>query len=83
MRHRGRALRRRYGLAGRPAVRGQAQLAIMDYMMGRSGSVPLTDMVRGKHFRGVHFKNVMSAARALAKEGMIRYDGTNVEWVFR
>ena len=78
-----RALRRRYGHTGRPAVRGQAQLAIMDYMGGRPGLVPLMDMARGVHFRGLHFKQIMSAARALAKEGIITFDGVNVGWVRR
>jgi hypothetical protein len=82
MKH-GRALRHRYGRSGRPAVRGQAQLAIMDYMDHRPGVVPLTDMMRGRHFHGLHFKKVMSAARALAKEGKITFDGVNVAWVFR
>jgi hypothetical protein len=64
-------------------VRGQAQLAIMDYMGGRPGGHLLTDIARGKRFRGIHFKRIVSAAEALAKEGLITFDGATVHWVRR
>jgi len=58
---------------------GKAQVAIMQAMETlRSGdTVELSDLTRGKDFLGVHFKSVQSAAAALAKKGMIKYDGTH------
>jgi len=82
MKHRkGRALRRRYGHA---AVRGQAQLAIMDYMTGRPEALDLCgrrvdaefEMFHSPHrlcypTRGacVRFDMKASAARWLAARG--------------
>ncbi len=74
MRHRT-ALQHRYGHA-----RGQAQLAIVNYMTGRSGPVELTAMARHPDFRGVHFKSIMSAAEALKAQGVIDYDGRFLSW---
>jgi len=42
------------------------------------GSIQLSDMARGASFRGVHFKDVESAAEALKKKGLIAYDGNKV-----
>lgn len=80
-------LKKRYGRAG-PAVRGQAQLAIMDVMTGRTGTVALTDLARRPGFHGIHFKKIESAASALAKEGIITMasdprEGWVIRWVRR
>jgi len=80
-------LKKRYGRA-RPAARGQAQLAIMDCVTGRPEAVALTSLTRRPSFRGVHFKKIMSAASALAKEGLIMLtsdprEGLMIQWVRR
>lgn len=74
---RGRALRRRYGRA----VRGQGQIAIYNYMIGRTDVVVLADMMRHPDFRGLHMKDVMSAASAMKKQGLIAYDGKLLRWI--
>jgi hypothetical protein len=56
------------------APTGKAQKAIMDYLGDNDSSVELTDMVRAKAFRGVHLQDVMSAAEALKKKGLIEYN---------
>ncbi len=53
---------------------GKSQDAILKYL--HSGhAVQLTDMARHPDFRGVHLKDIMSAAEALKKKGVIEYDG--------
>lgn len=58
--------------AGEP--RGKAQTAIMEYLDSHS-KAELNDMTRAPSLRGVHLKDIMSAAEALKKGGHINYDG--------
>lgn len=52
-----------------PKPVGKAQKAIMDYLGSHPEACDLTDIAR--HIRGAHFAEIMSAARALAKKGLI------------
>lgn len=61
--------------AGQPV--GKAQQAIMDYLT-RNDSGDLTDIARAPGLRGVHFERIQSAAEALAKKGLIGWDGVKV-----
>lgn len=64
------------------APRGKAQVAIIEYLKAAEGqSVELADMGRSKKFLGIHFKDIMAAANALKKAGLITYDGTSVKLV--
>jgi hypothetical protein len=51
---------------------GKTQKAIMDYL-GHGATVELSDMARHPSFRGIHFGDIMSAAEALQKKGLIDY----------
>lgn len=62
----------RFKAAAEP--RGKAQTAIMEYL-GTHDKAELTDLTRSSSLRGVHVKDVMSAAEALKKGGHINYDG--------
>jgi hypothetical protein len=53
------------------AVRGKAQKAIVEYLEGKHDVQP-TDMARAPAFRGINFKDIMTAIKALADQGLIR-----------
>lgn len=63
---------------------GKGQKAIMEYLNSRrddngqgpsNAEVDLPDMVRNRMFKGIHFADIMSAAEALKKKGLINYNG--------
>lgn len=59
---------------------GAAQVAIMGYLDSHEpGTFLLTDMART--MRGMHFKNIMSAANALKDKGLVTFDGVSVSAV--
>lgn len=62
------------------APRGKAQQAIAkavkDWPKGHSEN--LSDMTSGAAFRGLHFAQIISAAEALAKKGLIEFDNVKV-----
>ncbi len=62
------------------APRGKAQKAIAAHIekWKKGDSENLTDISRGAPFRGVHFAQIMSAAEALKKSGLIEFDGVKV-----
>jgi hypothetical protein len=59
--------------AGKPV--GKAQVALYDIVKAAGESQELSDIARDKRLHGVHFKQLMSAAKALSKKGLINYDG--------
>jgi nitrate/nitrite-specific signal transduction histidine kinase len=65
------------------AARGKAQKAIMAYMSDpkalHTGEVELTVLAKNPAFRGMNFKDIMSAAEALNKAGSIKFDGIVVK----
>ena len=66
-------------LEAQPA--GRAQKAIMKSIGQNAGSkIELSDLARGADFRGIHFGQIMSAASALKKKGLIGYDGKSQVW---
>lgn len=60
------------------APRGKAQKAIMEYLGAHGGKAQLTDMSKDPSFRGVHFAQIMKAAEALKKGGLISFDGKSL-----
>jgi hypothetical protein len=62
------------------APRGKAQLAIAAHISGwKTGqSAALPEISKVTTLRGVHFAKIMSAAEALAKQGLIDFDGVKV-----
>lgn len=57
---------------------GKAQVAIMEYVDSHGEGADLTDIARAPSLRGVHFSQIESAAEALAKKGLIGWDGNKV-----
>jgi hypothetical protein len=57
---------------------GKAQMAIMDYMESHDEGGDLTDIARSPSLRGVHFAQIESAAEALAKKGLIGFNGVKL-----
>lgn len=57
---------------------GKAQVAIMEYVDSHGDGAELTDIARSPNLRGVHFSQIESAAEALAKKGLIGWDGSKV-----
>jgi len=64
--------------AGTPV--GKAQQALHDVLKGDPNVHELSEIARRKEFHGVHFKQIMSAAKALAAKGLINYEGSTVVW---
>jgi hypothetical protein len=63
---------------GKPT--GKAQKAIWNYFENSpdlSGWVDLSEMSSNPAFRGIHFGQIQNAAGALAKKGLVEYDGTS------
>lgn len=58
---------------------GKNQKAIMEVVNNAEGAVELNDMVRRSEFRGVDYADIMSAAAALKKKGLIKYDGQKLK----
>ena len=42
-----------------------------------TGWIELSEMATGPLFRGIHFGQIQNAAGALAKKGLVEYDGTS------
>lgn len=59
------------------APRGKAQVAIMEYLDSHE-KAEVSDMSRAPSLRGVHTKDIMSAAEALKKSGLVNYDGKTI-----
>jgi hypothetical protein len=68
--------------AGKTAAPNQAaiQAALLGYVkdLPPGTRMELSDVVRHPSFRGMHFGKVESAAKALAKSGVVRWDGSTV-----
>lgn len=58
-------------------AQGRVQVALLDFVkkLPEDSEFTLADVMRRQEFRGVHFKRIMSAAKALEKKGLIWYDG--------
>lgn len=55
---------------------GKAQSALMAVLTTKgSGDHSLASLSRASVFRGIHFKKIQSAAKALGKKGLLTYDG--------
>jgi hypothetical protein len=62
-----------------PTVRGKTQKAILAYVQGLgSRSAQLTDMAAHPSFRGTHLSAIQRSAKALAKRGFVRLDGSKI-----
>lgn len=58
---------------------GKPQTAIMAYLANADGPVEISSMARAPAFRGLHFKAILSAAKALAKKGLVSTDGNTIQ----
>lgn len=58
-------------------TQGEVQAALLNFVkqLPDDSEVWLSDVTRRQEFRRVHFKRLMSAAKALEKKGLIWYDG--------
>ena len=54
---------------------GKAQEAILAYVRENDAGGTLTDIARHPSLRGVHFSQMLSATEALAKKGLVSWDG--------
>ena len=66
------------GAAG-PQDKPQSDLMAIVGKWPASHSEALSDIARNPAFRGVHFAKIMSAAEALAKKGLLKFDGVTVK----
>jgi hypothetical protein len=59
------------------AAKGKAQAALLAFMekTAEGGDYKLSAIAKRPEFTGIHFKKLMSAAKALGKKGLIWYDG--------
>ncbi len=59
------------------AAAGKVQTALLDFVkkLPSDAEFTLSDVTRRREFHNVHFKRLMSAAKSLAKKGLIWYDG--------
>ena len=59
------------------APQGRAQTALMQKLQTVISGM-LTDIAHDPDLRGVHFAAILSAAEALAKKGLVTFDGVNI-----
>ena len=56
-------------------IKGRAQEAIWDHLQAFPGAgwMSINDMARKPAFRGIHYKRIQQAAKALANQGLIEF----------
>lgn len=66
-----------YEAKGKEAIMGYIEALDKHYGHPPNVDIDLNDIAKGKHGKGIHYKALQSAAKALSKSGKIKFDGFN------